>query len=54
MKNTERNPTATYKITGTITLYGAEALARGEKVMNKRPQPQIKFLRTEKRHTKMT
>jgi hypothetical protein len=55
MKNTERNPTATYKITGTMTLlYGAEALARRESVMNKKPQPQIKFHRTVKRHTKIT
>jgi len=46
----ERIPTATYTIMGTMT----EALARRESVMNKRPQPQIKFLRAVKKHTKMT
>jgi hypothetical protein len=55
MKKTEINPNATYKIIGTMTLlYGAEALARRENVTNKRPQQQIKFLRTAKRRTKMT
>jgi len=55
MKNTEINPTAMYKIIGTMTLlYGAEAFVRRENVTNKRPQSQIKFLRSVKRHTKMT
>ena len=58
LKNTEGDPIVTYKITGTMALllllHGAEALARRESVMNKRPQPQIKFLRTMKRHTEMT
>jgi hypothetical protein len=46
-KYTERDPSVTYKITGTMTLlllHGAEALARRKGVMNKRPQPQIEFL----------
>jgi hypothetical protein len=55
MKNTERNPTAMYTVMGKMALlYGAEASARRENVMNKRPQSQIKILRTVKRHTKMT
>jgi hypothetical protein len=49
-KTKERIPAATYMIMGTMT----EALARRESLMNKRPQPQIKFLRTVKTHTKMT
>lgn len=54
MKNTERNPTSTYTIGGTLTLlYRKEALARTENIMHKKSQPQMKFLRTVKGHAKM-
>jgi hypothetical protein len=48
-----KNLNATYKIMGTLTLlYRAEALVWRDNVMNGRPQPQIKFLRTVERQTK--